>query len=411
MTGNRAPDVEALIQAIQKDIYNHPESVLRPLRQLLQLGKSDEELCYVYGQLGFAYLLLGEHRMSKIFCERALQLQPDHVQVLGNIAHAACELGERARGVEYGRRALRLKDEMAIAAGRLDIGKPHGGSINLVSYSLYGSKARYCETALLNCVAAKQHLPAFVCRFYVDESVPADVIRRLRDHSAEIVPVRGRAASFFPTFWRFLALDDEHADRVLVRDADSLIDAREAYCIREWLDSGKPFHIIRDDGCHTELIHAGLFGARSGIVDRVEDRIATFIATERNEGNDRFSDQLFLRKCVWPMVREHALTHDSIYGYGADVRAIPSDVPDAPGLRNAFIGANYANYRVQLSTQHALAESGLYFLRIIDQAGRTVCESPMDRVATRELQIFLPQAYAKLLESGAWRCEIFGRPP
>jgi hypothetical protein len=319
-------------------------------------------------------------------------------------------LGEKAAAVEYGRRALRLKDETALAAGRTEMGKPHGGEMNLISFSLYGNKARYCETAILNCIAAKQHFPGFVCRFYVDDSVPADVIARLRSHSAEIVSIRGRAASFFPTFWRFLAIDEIDADRVLVRDADSLIDARDAYCVREWIESGKPFHIIRDYCCHTELIHAGMFAARSGIVDHVEERIAAYIATAGgNQPIDRTSDQLFLGKCVWPMVRERALTHDSVYGYGTDVRVIPSEVADEAGPRNAFIGANYANYRLQLATQETLAEGGLYYLRIIDDAGGTICEYPTDLVSRREVQIFLPQHYAKLLESRAWRCEIFSR--
>ena len=408
MSESRTPGVEQLIQTIQKDIYNHPESVLRPLRHLLRQADSDALLLYAYAHLGFAHLLLGEHRMSKIFCEHALSLRAD-AQVLSNLAHAVWELGEKAPAVEHGRRALGLKDEAAVAGGKTDLGKPYLGEKNLISFSLYGNKARYCETAVLNCVAAKQHLPGFVCRFYVDQSVPADVIARLRDHSAEIVAIQGRAASFFPTFWRFLAIDEKDADRVLVRDADSLIDAREGHCVREWVESGKPFHIIRDHCGHTELIHAGLFAARAGVVDQVEERIATYIATAGNLGFDRTSDQLFLGKCVWPVVREHALTHDSVYGYGADVRPIPSDIADRPGPRNSFIGANYANYLLQLATQESLAEGGLYFLRIIGEEGKTVCEYPMDLVSVgrRELQIFLPQSYAKLLESGTWRCEIF----
>jgi hypothetical protein len=80
------------------------------------------------------------------------------------------------------------------------------------------------------------------------------------------------------------------------------------------------------------------------------------------------------------------------------------------GPRNSFIGANYANHRLQLATQESFVEGGAYFIRIIDDAGRTVCEYPMDVVTSRELQIFLPESYAKLLDSGAWRCEIFNMP-
>ena len=399
-------DVEHLIRAIEKNIYEHPESVIGHLRELLRRCNSDAQLGYTYTQLGFAYLLLSEHRMSRIFYEHALSLQPNNAYVLANLAHAAYELGDKATGVAYGRRALRLKDEMVMAAKR-DIGEPRCGRTNLISFSLYGNKAKYCETAVLNCVAAMRYFPGFVCRFYVDGSVPDNVIRRLRAHSAEIVRIGGPAASFPPTFWRFLAMDEQDANLVLVRDADSIIDAREAHCVGEWMESGKPFHIIRDDCCHTELIHAGLFAAQSGIVRDMEDKIAGFIASPENQPIGRFSDQLFLRKCVWPIVRECAVTHDSVYGYGTDVRGIRSDVPGDTGVRNYFIGANFANYLLKVSAPEAFSAGSPYFVRIIDDAGRVVCEYQMDLVSPRELQIFLPQSYARQLEAGAWKYEIY----
>ena len=407
MSQNFPPSLELLIRTIERDIYGQPQSVIEPLHELLRRCTSGEQLCYVYEQLGFAYLLLSQHRMSKIFYEHALKLQPDNVYVLANLAHAVYELGDRTAGLEYGRRALGLKDKMAMTAGGQSIGRPHGGRANLISFSLHGNKARYCETSVLNCLAAKHHFPEFICRFYVDQSVPVSVIRRLQEHSAEIVSVRGRPASFLPTFWRFLALDEKDANIVLVRDADSIIDDREAYCVNEWIASERPFHIIRDDCCHTELIHAGIFAARSGIIGDIEERIASFVASEENRPIGRYSDQLFLRKCVWPMVRERSVTHDTVYRYGTDVRGIPSDLLQGSADRNYFIGANYANYRLQVSTHESFAESSLYFVRIIGEAGATVCEYQMDLVSKQELQIFLPVSYAKQLGTGAWGYEIY----
>lgn len=400
------PDLHGLIQTIEKDLFGNPESVIGPLRELLRRCNGDRQLCYAYSQLGFAYLRLAEHRMSKIFYEHALQLQPNDIYILANLAHAVYELGDRSKGVEYGRRALQLKDEMSVATGGAEMGAPNGGGVNLISFSLYGKKAKYCETAVLNCLAARHHLPEFVCRFHVDQTVPDDVIRRLRDQAAEIVFVSGRAASFPGTFWRFLALDEKDANFVLVRDADSIIDAREAYCVNEWIDSKKPFHIIRDDCCHTELILAGLFGARSGILGDIEEKIAAFIASDANRPIGRFSDQIFLRTCVWPTIREHAVTHDSVYGYGADVRAIPSDVSESSGFRNHFIGSNYANYRLQLSAPETSAENVSHFLRIIDEEGRTICEHQMEPVGNQHLELFVPLSYAQKIQAGAWRCEI-----
>ena len=112
-----APDLQSLLQAIETDIYSRPESVISPLRQLLLRCNSDKQLCYAYEHLGFAYLRLAEHRMSRIFYEEALSYEPNNFYVLANLAHAVYESGDRQKGIEYGRRALQLKDESAVAAG------------------------------------------------------------------------------------------------------------------------------------------------------------------------------------------------------------------------------------------------------------------------------------------------------
>ena len=397
----------ALIRIIESELYTQPESAAQRLRKLLLQCAGDAQLCYTYEHLGFAYLLLGEHRMSKVFYEQALHLQPDNAYILANLAHAVYELGDKQNGVEYGRRALRIKDETANSPGPHNIGKLHRGGKNLISFSLYGHKARYCETAVLNCQAARLHFPEFICRFHVDESVPRHVLERLQLLGAELLLIKGRIASFPKTFWRFLAMDDAQADIVLVRDADSIVDAREAQCVKEWISSDKPFHIIRDDCCHTELIHAGLFAARSGIVSQLEQRIASFLSLPQSQPIGRYSDQLFLRTCIWPIVRDHAVTHDRIYGYGTDVRATPPEICAAPGVHNVFMGANHASYGLQITTQEWFSDDALYFLRLIDVAGRQVCEYEMKLMGTQRLQIFLPQSYGTYLERREWRYEIY----
>jgi ATP synthase protein I len=63
--------------------------------------------------------------------------------------------------------------------------------------------------------------------------------------------------------WRFLALDDPLAHRILFRDADSVISRREAGAVEQWIASGKRFHMMRDWGSHTALILAELWGVAS----------------------------------------------------------------------------------------------------------------------------------------------------
>jgi hypothetical protein len=88
--------------------------------------------------------------------------------------------------------------------------------------------------------------PHWICRFYVDGSVPESVISRIRAGSGQIVRVEGPALQWPGPMWRLLALDDRQAHRILFRDADSVISEREAKAVDQWLGSGKKFHMMRD---------------------------------------------------------------------------------------------------------------------------------------------------------------------
>jgi len=400
------PELAGLIQAIERDHYARPESVLAPLRQLLQQCNDPDQIAYVCEKLGFAHLRLSEHRMSRVFYEHAMQRQPNNFYILANLAHAVHELGDTEMAVGYGQRALRLKDQSVMQAGPRPLAPPHGGTRRLISFSLYGDNSKYCETAVLNCLAAQQHFPGFICRFHVDDSVPPAILRRLEEQGAEVVSMSGRGTEVFPTAWRFLSLDDPQADIVLVRDVDSLLDAREAWCVQEWINSGKPFHIIRDDCCHTELILAGLFGARAGVLGSIAEQLAGFIHSAGDRGAGRYSDQLFLRECIWPLVRDHAVTHDRIYGYGTDVRRVPTELPDAVGLRNSFMGAGYASYQVNVTLDTPLAKSVQAHLRVLDEQGAVVCTHRLQRIDDQTLQLHLPPHYARNLETGIWKHQV-----
>ncbi len=46
--------------------------------------------------------------------------------------------------------------------------------------------------------------------------------------------------------WRFLPLFDPTVNRIMSRDADSLVLDREIDAVNEWIQSGTSFHIMRD---------------------------------------------------------------------------------------------------------------------------------------------------------------------
>lgn len=406
------------VQQIQTHVYAQPARAIEAARELLKVCQREEHIAYAFEQLGFAHLLLGEHRLSAVMYEQARALQPHNMYVLANMAHALYELGEHERAVALGREALRIKDQSACQmapAGGEALQPAYRGQLNLLSFSLYGQQARYCEMAVLNVMAARRHLPDFLCRFYIDDSVPSALVKRIEALGAKCVRMGERERLLPATMWRFLAMDDPIADCVLVRDVDALIDARDAQSVREWQTSGLPFHIVRDDCCHTELILAGLFGIRSGVLRNIEHRIERYLQTRGAAARERYTDQLFLRHCVWPAVREHALTHDRIYGYGTQVRALTHPEQAGQEPRNTFIGANHATGRVQCELEHALSPETTLCMTLSDASGRLVCRYPMQPLPSANPHalnwgIDLPLLYVQALQNGRWQQSIAVHP-
>lgn len=232
---------------------------------------------------------------------------PEDLEVLSALCVTHFRLGNEAEALRFGQMKLDLlvaaaPDEANTAGQQEAVGR------NVVSYSLWGAAAQYCDGALHNARKVPETLPGWIARFYVDDSVPDPVIDELRDATAEVVFANDEA----PLMRRFLVHDDPEVGRYLVRDSDSRIGPREMAAIDDWLESGLGFHAIRDHPFHTELMQGGLWGgiARRGF--SMGERLHAFrerFGLDHGYG----ADQYFLGAYVWPTIRHDLLIHDSYY--------------------------------------------------------------------------------------------------
>ena len=184
-------------------------------------------------------------------------------------SHVFGLLAQWDKVAEHGCKALAMRATQfgADAAPLLHHARPAAPSAatrerNAIAFSLFGDLPMYCETAVLNARRQAEVYPHWQCRFYVDDSVPAPVLARLSQHGARCIRVADEVRARWPgPMWRLLAHDEPELDRVLFRDADSVICEREAQAVDEWVCSEACFHLMRDAATHTELILAGLWGA------------------------------------------------------------------------------------------------------------------------------------------------------
>lgn len=313
-------------------------------------------------------------------CEKVLMMMPNNMTVLGDYALCLMRMGDykksykiyqkiyqsplRAQASDtwldglaevcgwlnkadelrrFGHESLTLADEKfkhnlsyrypASAPAPFDAAHPEK---NIIAFSLYGGQPRYCETLIKNIDAAQTLYPAWTCRIYLDNSVPEHVWRRLKQPNVQLVDM-SEEKQIFPTLWRFLVIDDPHVERFIVRDADSLLSEREVAAVEEWIDSPFWFHHMRDYFTHTDLLLAGMWGGCHGVLFHVEQLMRDFIASY--QGNERYTDQQFLKAVFWPTLRESIMNHDDIFGFH-HARPFPAHTPIRWNTEAFHVGSN-----------------------------------------------------------------------
>ena len=273
-------------------------------------------------------ILLGEKRFDEAReqFQAIVDRNPEDFLALGSLCQSLYRLGRNDAARDAGQRCLAVKDarysDSLSPSASSDQSKPFNPAVrerNVIAYSLWGKDPLYLEGMLANAAAAPYLYPEWTVRVYCDETVPVSVMADLNRQHVQVVRVSGDRNGNFGLFWRFFVADDPGVDRFLCRDADSPLTLRERGAVDEWIDSGRSFHLMRDNILHCELVMAGLWGGVTGVLPKVEPMARRYYEGYRG----RWVDQLFLREQLWRIIGPLALTHDSQYRL-RETRPFPS---------------------------------------------------------------------------------------
>jgi len=208
----------------------------------------------------------------------------------------------------------------------------------VISFSLWGDKPIYTVGAVENAKDALTMYPDFECWFYIHRpSVPPAVIEELSVFKhVKVVLKEDDLATCMPMSWRFEAIDDPTVEIMMSRDTDTRFLMREKLAVDEWLASGKLFHIMRDHPHHynpSMRIFAGMFGTK---------KLPSFSWLEhlsKVSPHNKFDDQTFLDKYVYPQICNNCIVHTSFAVYNNEYsRSFP--IPYDPDCH--FVG-EYVN--------------------------------------------------------------------
>lgn len=309
------------------------ETALRESLTLVKICKKHQK-GNAYALAACCNLYLSKCDAARKYSKLALASNKRDLLALDVISDSSHQLGELVDTQKYGRKALDVRDSQVRTVDPILVSCPPPPSQstkqnNIISFSLFGSNPKYCETAILNAQLKDDIYPDWTCRFYIDKTVPENVIERLRAYNSQIRladNLNNGMETWTATMWRFAAYDEPSLHRVLFRDADSIISLREAKAVRAWISSGKAFHSIRDFGSHTELLQAGLIGCIAGALPPMSEAINEYMKTPPK--NLHFADQFFLRENVWPYARSNLISHDSVFAWG-DAMPMPDGPPES----------------------------------------------------------------------------------
>lgn len=281
-------------------------------------------------------------------------IAPNAINAWDGMAATAAKLEQWDEAQRAGEHALCLKDEACryFQGQQLPVSIPqnspqdwdatHPGT-DVIAFSLWGNNPRYLRGAVCNVLESQRIYPGWVCRFYGDASVPTEFWRFLEAQGGQGVIESEHQSLRQKLTWRFHVANDPTVRRFLVRDADSVVSLREASAVKIWLQSDRWFHVMRDWWTHTELILAGMWGGRAGLLGSLSSSLSTYQSGKLETAN---IDQWFLRDCVWNAIRSDCLIHDRYF------RVLGSQPwPDPDPSDHQHVGENEAIARPQKQRQ------------------------------------------------------------
>lgn len=215
--------------------------------------------------------------------------------------------------------------------------------MKLISFSLFGNDPKYVVGLFRNIELKTLIYPDWDIIVYYDNSVASGVLEKLKAYGV-ILRDMTKSGILAPS-WRFVVNNEEGCERFIIRDADSRLSYREAHAVKEWEDSNKILHIMRDHPHHGRPIMGGMWGMMSC----PEIDMATAIINHqggkwnnqphRQEWFDK--DQHFLLDDIYP---KFATEKDSLIHHASDcsIAIAPEswakDFPDAISSDKYFIG-------------------------------------------------------------------------
>jgi hypothetical protein len=167
--------------------------------------------------------------------------------------------------------------------------------VKVFSFCLYGIKDKYNKGMLKNIELINKEFPDFEIWVYIGEDIT--ILNELQQNKSVKCIFTGVLGNENMSY-RFFAIDNPDVEIAIVRDADSRVYSRDVRFIKEFINSDKLFHIIRDHPHHTAKIMGGMWAMKKGIDINIQQLYMNEWRPYNNVSYF-FNDSLFLRDVLY----------------------------------------------------------------------------------------------------------------
>jgi hypothetical protein len=216
-----------------------------------------------------------------------------------------------------------------------------GKGLKIHAYSLFGKrKPFYYDKFINNSKNLDSIYPGWLMRVLHDDTIDRSIICEVecaKDDQGNfldnvdfcdvtVMPENGLNTSLVwsanymhPMKYRWLPIGDSFVDVTTSRDADGFLIEREAHAIKEWFNTGKYGHIMRDHPWHTVPVLGGAWGVYNARDRQRSETIYNLIKNpeiakhyhKKGQPMHKGNDQDFLAQRVYPVMNGDLIAHDS----------------------------------------------------------------------------------------------------
>jgi len=209
-----------------------------------------------------------------------------------------------------------MKSIKFIANKLASVSNPNYNTRIVFSYSLYGNADVYIYGLYRNCKVINAIYPSAWIYIYIGNDFDKSILQFITHNVQNVKYIETYVSGHLNMIHRFTSIDYPEVSIAFSRDADSIINERDVYCINTFMNSNKRFQIIRDNVAHDAEILGGMWGIKRGLLrSNIKDLINDFSLTKHPLAGLRGYDQTFLKNVIYPIVKDDSIVFDEFFQY------------------------------------------------------------------------------------------------